>query len=54
MDNGKNNRATQSAFQLKIGTGRKNHSNMQYIYNKFYTNQKIILVRKEQALKSIL
>lgn len=49
---GKN--ATQSLFTLKIGTGRHERSNMQYIYNKFYEGQPIILTRKERSFFSLL
>lgn len=47
-------KATQSLYTLKIGTGRYNHSNMNYLYDKFYNNQKIILTRKQQLFKTIL
>lgn len=47
-------KATQSLFTLKIGTGLNNRSNMNYLYDKFYNNQKIILTRKQQLFKSIL
>jgi hypothetical protein len=50
----KGRNATQSLFSLKIGTGKSNHSNMNYLYNQFYTNQKIILSRKEEIFKTIL
>lgn len=50
----KGKKASQSLYTLKIGTGMRNHSNMKYIYDKFYSNQKIILDRKEVSFKSIL
>lgn len=50
----KDRNATQSLFILKIGSGINKHSNMTYLYNKFYSNDKIILRRKEQLLKSLL
>ena len=50
----KDRNATQSLYLLKIGSGKHNHSNLHYLYQQFYNNQKIILTRKEQLLKSIL
>lgn len=45
--------ATQSLYQLKIGTGNK-YENMLFLYEQFYANQKIILTRKQQAFYSML
>lgn len=49
-------KATQNLYYIKIGVGlvSSDINNLNYLYDKFYNNKKIILTRKEQLLKYIV
>ena len=49
-----NPKASQDLYYLKVGTGKNNHSNIQFLYSHFYDDYQIILTRKEQLLKAML